>query len=92
MYCLLTLQVLIRSEAIGVNPVEVIIRNGHFGPRITVPYVPGSDVGGVVEKVGPGVDKVKVINVLGILISFHLLEYLCSSLCVSIPRCTLVIQ
>jgi NADPH:quinone reductase-like Zn-dependent oxidoreductase len=50
-------EVLVRVFAAGVNPVDWKIRAGwmkDFRPA-TFPYVPGADLAGVVEKVGPGV-------------------------------------
>ena len=50
-------EVLVRVYAAGVNPVDWKIRAGwlkDFRPS-TFPYVPGADLAGVVEKVGPGV-------------------------------------
>lgn len=50
-------EVLVRVHAAGVNPVDWKIRSGMmkaFRP-VTFPYVPGADLAGVVEKVGPGV-------------------------------------
>jgi NADPH:quinone reductase-like Zn-dependent oxidoreductase len=51
--------VLIRVAAAGVNPADWRIRNGQFrfGMRIRMPFVPGSDVAGVVEAVGSEVTK-----------------------------------
>src|SRR4051795_673445 len=51
-------QVLLDVKAIGVNPVDTYIRAGKYGPR-EFPFTPGSDVGGVVEAVGPGVTQFK---------------------------------
>jgi NADPH2:quinone reductase len=48
-------QVLIRVRAVGVNPVETYIRAGTYARKPNLPYIPGSDVGGTVEKAGPGV-------------------------------------
>ncbi len=47
-------QILIRAHAIGVNPVETYIRAGRYGER-DFPFIPGSDVAGIIEVVGPGV-------------------------------------
>lgn len=50
-------EVLVRVYAAGVNPADWKIRAGwmkDFWPS-TFPYVPGADLAGVVEKVGPGV-------------------------------------
>jgi NADPH2:quinone reductase len=51
-------QVVIRVQAVGVNPVETYIRAGKYGPR-QFPYTPGSDAGGVVDEVGAGVTAVR---------------------------------
>jgi NADPH2:quinone reductase len=50
-------QVLIRVHAVGVNPVETYIRAGTYARKPTLPYTPGSDVGGTVESVGAGVTQ-----------------------------------
>ncbi len=47
-------QVLVKLEAVGVNPVDVYIATGSYGQR-PLPYTPGSDAAGVVEAVGDGV-------------------------------------
>ncbi|KAG5285947.1 hypothetical protein AALO_G00009300 [Alosa alosa] len=48
-------QVLIRIYACGVNPVETYIRSGSYARKPALPYTPGSDVSGVIEAVGDGV-------------------------------------
>ncbi|CAB1317643.1 unnamed protein product [Coregonus sp. 'balchen'] len=48
-------QVLIRVHACGVNPVETYIRSGTYARKPSLPYTPGTDVSGVVEAVGDGV-------------------------------------
>jgi NADPH2:quinone reductase len=49
-------QVLVRVKAVGVNPVDTYIRSGNYARnRPTMPYTPGMDLGGVVERVGEGV-------------------------------------
>jgi NADPH2:quinone reductase len=52
-------QVLIRVHAVGVNPVETYIRAGTYARKPTLPYTPGSDVGGMIEKVDAGVTAFK---------------------------------
>ncbi len=47
-------QVLVKVQAVGVNPVETYQRSG-ANPAIQFPWVPGMDAAGVVEEVGPGV-------------------------------------
>src|SRR5437868_10315961 len=59
--------ILIRVIAAGVNPVDVFIRQG----RITrVPFIPGMDVAGVVERGGNKVTKVKGGDALHAHLSF----------------------
>jgi len=47
-------QIVVKVEAIGINPVETLIRAGGYGKR-PLPYTPGSDAAGTVEAVGAGV-------------------------------------
>jgi NADPH2:quinone reductase len=49
----------VRVEAVGVNPVEVYIRTGTYARKPSLPYTPGTDVGGVVHAVGADVTHVK---------------------------------
>lgn len=62
-------EVLIRIEAIGVNFVEIYFRKGVY--KATLPFTPGTEAAGTVEKVGPGVtgfspgDAVASTSVLG---------------------------
>lgn len=67
-------QVLVRVRAAAVNPTDTYVRNGdraaaqrqQSGP----PYVPGMDVGGVLEAVGSGVDTALSVGdrVMGVVI------------------------
>ena len=52
-------QVLVRMNAIGVNPVETYIRAGTHPQKPALPYTPGNDGAGVVEQVGPDVNGFK---------------------------------
>ena len=45
----------IRVRAIGVNPVDTYIRSGAHAVRPQLPYTPGFDAAGEVERVGPTV-------------------------------------
>src|SRR5262249_43143180 len=47
-------QVLVRMHAIGVNPVETYIRAGTYARLPQLPYTPGNDGAGVVERIGSG--------------------------------------
>ena len=51
--------VLIRVAAAGVNPADCLLRSGafRFVVRQKMPFVPGADVAGVVEAVGPNVTR-----------------------------------
>ena len=51
-------EVLVKAEAVGVNPVETYVRAGGYGPR-EFPFTPGTDAAGTVEAVGDGVTHVK---------------------------------
>ena len=46
-------EVLVRMHATGVNPVETYIRAGSYARLPELPYTPGNDGAGVVEKIGP---------------------------------------
>ena len=54
-------KVLIRVHAAGVNPVDTYIRSGTYSRRPNLPYIPGLDSAGVIERVGSDVTKFKVI-------------------------------
>ena len=41
-------QVVIRVNAIGVNPVDAYIRSGQYPLKPSLPYTPGMDAAGVV--------------------------------------------
>jgi NADPH:quinone reductase-like Zn-dependent oxidoreductase len=53
-------EVLVRVEAIGLNPVEAFVRAGLFPLGGPPPLVLGWDIAGVVEATGPGVDRFAV--------------------------------
>lgn len=50
-------QVLVRVEAVAVNPVDTYIRSGEYPMDITMPYIVGSDFAGEVAAVSPEVTK-----------------------------------
>jgi NADPH2:quinone reductase len=50
-------EVLLRVEAIGVNFIDVYHRTGLY--KMPLPFTPGSEAAGIVERVGAGVDDVK---------------------------------
>lgn len=53
-------QVLVKMEAVSVNPIDTYIRNGANYWELPKPYIIGSDLAGVVEAVGPDVKRFKV--------------------------------
>ena len=54
-------EVLIRVHAASVNPIDWKVRRGYAKERLkyTMPFIPGWDVSGVIEAVGPGVTRLK---------------------------------
>ena len=52
-------QVVVRVRAAGVNPVDTYIRTGTYARKPPLPYTPGSDGAGTVERVGSSVTKFK---------------------------------
>merc|ERR1719288_186401 len=53
-------QVLVRVKCAGVNPVETYVREGQYSRLPDLPYIPGADASGVIEKVGSDVQNLKV--------------------------------
>jgi NADPH2:quinone reductase len=53
-------EVRVRVEAIGVNYAEVLSRKGLYGWAPRRPYIPGMEVVGTIDGVGPGVDGGRV--------------------------------
>ncbi len=52
-------QVLVRIKAAGVNPVDTYIRSGVYTQKPSLPYTPGKDGAGIVEKTGANVQRFK---------------------------------
>ncbi len=48
-------QVLVRIDAIGVNPVDTYVRSGLYARQPPLPYTPGSDAAGSIESLGSDV-------------------------------------
>lgn len=53
-------EVLLRLEAIGVNPVDTYLRAGTYTRKPPLPWTPGIDGAGVIEKVGDEVTSLRV--------------------------------
>lgn len=54
-----TNQILVRVKAAGVNPVDTYIRAGQHAQKPNLPYTPGKDAAGIVEKTGANITKLK---------------------------------
>ncbi|MBK1622616.1 quinone oxidoreductase family protein [Afifella marina] len=52
-------EVALRHTAIGVNFIDIYVREGAY-PMMTLPGTPGMEAAGVVESLGPGVEGLKV--------------------------------
>lgn len=52
-------QVVVRVNAVGVNPVDTYLRSGS-NSKLRLPYTPGMDAAGIVESVGENVTNVAV--------------------------------
>jgi len=50
-------QLLVRVAAVGVNPVDGYIRAGTYARKPALPYTPGTDIAGTVEKTGDGATR-----------------------------------
>lgn len=53
-------EVVVAVRAAGVNPVDTYFRSGQYRPDLPLPYTPGFDGAGVIEKIGEGVKHRKV--------------------------------
>ncbi|MCS6885290.1 MAG: NADPH:quinone reductase [Acidobacteriota bacterium] len=53
-------QVLVKIHAVGVNPVDTYIRSGSYALKPDLPYTPGMDAAGVIEKIGERVSNLSV--------------------------------
>lgn len=52
-------EVLIRTSAVSVNPIDTYIRSGVVAAELPSPYIVGSDIAGTIEAVGDQVDNLK---------------------------------
>lgn len=50
-------EVLVRTEVASVNPIDCYARGGLIAGELPQPWIPGRDVAGVVEALGPGVTR-----------------------------------
>lgn len=62
-------EVRIRVRAAAINPTDVMLRDGSHGRRyegVPPPYVPGMDVAGTIDEIGPGAGLTVGSDVVGI--------------------------
>ncbi len=52
-------QILVRVQAVGLNPIDLYIRSGLVAMPMAFPYIIGCDVAGTVEKVGPDCSRLR---------------------------------
>jgi NADPH2:quinone reductase len=52
-------EVLVRVEAVDVNPIDTYVRSGMVAMPLPLPYIIGCDLAGVIEEVGPKVRNLK---------------------------------
>jgi NADPH:quinone reductase-like Zn-dependent oxidoreductase len=50
-------EVLVRVAGAGVNPGDAVLRSGRVPELVALPWTPGNDVSGVVERIGEGVTR-----------------------------------
>jgi len=53
-------EVVVKVQAVGVNPVDTYIRSGLYAIKPQLPYIPGRDGAGVIESIGKDVSRFKV--------------------------------
>ena len=56
----LTGQVIVRNEAVAVNPIDTYVRGGMIAMELPKPFIVGCDFAGRVEAVGPGVKGLRI--------------------------------
>jgi NADPH2:quinone reductase len=55
-------QVLVKVKAVAVNPIDTYIRSGLMAADLPQPFIPGCDLAGVVEAVGPEAKRFKATD------------------------------
>jgi len=63
-------EVVIKVMAVGLNPLDLVVISGGMGERIKLPAIAGTDVSGVIEKIGSDVTNLKVGDLVTGMINF----------------------
>ena len=74
-------QVVVRVKAAGVNPADTYVRTGTYAIKPSLPYTPGIDGAGVVEKIGSDVKELKIgarVYISGTLTGSYAEQALCN--------------
>ncbi len=72
-------QVLVRVEAVGLNFADLLMRDGRYQVKPALPYVPGMEMAGTVERLGPDTPGPAVgSRVLAYLGQGALAEWICA--------------
>src|SRR5262245_52205954 len=53
-------EVRVKVGAVAVNPIDIYIRSGAVAMPLPKPTIPGCDLAGTVDKVGPGATRYKI--------------------------------
>jgi NADPH2:quinone reductase len=53
-------EVLVKTAAVAVNPVDTYIRSGAIALELPLPFIVGCDLAGIVQELGPGATRFKV--------------------------------
>jgi NADPH:quinone reductase len=53
-------EALVKVGAVSVNPIDTYIRSGMVAMQMPKPFIPGCDLAGTIDKVGPGIKRFKV--------------------------------
>ncbi|GAC1446045.1 MAG: zinc-binding alcohol dehydrogenase family protein [Pyrinomonadaceae bacterium] len=75
-------QVVVRVQAVGVNPVDTYIRAGLYANKPSLPYTPGKDAAGVIESIGADVRNMMIgdrVYVAGTLSGAYAEKCLCDA-------------
>ena len=53
-------EVLIEVHATSINHIDIFLRRGMPGVKVSLPKIPGSDASGIIREIGPDISDLKV--------------------------------